>query len=398
MAKAAKRLTAEYSTLNVTHMQMEPINCTARVDGDSIEYWVPTQAPTLVWLFSVKGLGFGPDKVKINVTYLGGGFGRRAETEYALDAGFLAKTVPGTPVKVIWTREDDVQATKPRPLVVQRIEAGLDAQGNLVAWHHRIVAESIYARFAPPAFQKAGGRDITVCEGAVELDYAMPNFEVDYLREQRGLDVAVWRGVGSGHNKFAIETFIEEVAAAAGKDPIELRMQLLAKQPRSRAVIEEVVRMSEWKKKRPAGRALGLAFADAWETKIAQVAEVSVDRKTGRIKVHEIWCAVDPGVAMQPGNIRRQIDSNIAWGLSALREKLVYKNGEPQASNFHDYPVLRMNEMPKITTKVMAGGGKIGGMGEIGLPPVAPAVANAVFKLTGKRLRELPFNEALLKA
>jgi isoquinoline 1-oxidoreductase beta subunit len=397
MAKAAKRVVGEYVTVNLTHMQMEPINCTALVVGDSIEFWAPTQAPTLVWLAAVKGLGFDPGKVKVNTTYLGGGFGRRAENDYAFDAGFLAKAMPGVPIKVIWSREDDVLRTKTRPLVFQRIEAGLDGQGNIVAWHHRIVAESIYARFAPPAFQKAGGRDITVCEGAVEVDYSFPNFETDYLREQRGIDVAVWRGVGSGHNKFAIEQFIEEVAQAAGKDPVDLRLQLLSKQPRARAVIEEVMRMSEYRKPRK-GRALGFAYADAWETKIAMVTEVSVDRKTGKPRVHEIWAAIDPGVPIQPGNIQRQVESNIAWGIGATREKLMIKNGEPQASNFHNYPVLRMAEMPKVTTKVMAGGGKIGGMGEVGLPPVAPAIANAVFKLTGKRLRELPFNEALLKA
>lgn len=397
MAKAAKRLVAEYTSVNVTHSCMEPQNCTARVDGDKIEFWAPTQSRFGVFLAAVKGLGFKPQDVTINVTLLGGGFGRRAENDYALDAGFLAKTVPGTPVKVVWTREDDVQHTKPRPLTVQRLEAGLDAQGNLVAFHHRIVAESIYARFAPPIFEKEGGRDLPVCEGAYEPTYGYPNFLLEYLREQRGVDVAVWRGVGAGYTKFAIESFVDEAAAAAGRDPVEFRMQLLAKQPRGQAVIREAMAMADWNRKRPAGRALGIAYGDTWETFIATVAEVSVDRKSGKFKVHEIWSAVDCGVALQPKNIEIQIESGIIFGLSGLREKLVYKDGVPQQSNFHDYPLQRMNEAPKITTRLMVNNNKPGGIGEVGLPPVAPAVANAVYRLTGKRLRALPFDPNELK-
>jgi isoquinoline 1-oxidoreductase beta subunit len=398
MDKAAKKIVAEYTSLNVTHACMEPMNCTARVDGDKIEFWAPTQTPFGVFLAAVKGLGFKPENVRINVTLLGGGFGRRAENDYALDAGFLARAVPGYPVKMIWQREDDIRYTKPRPLTVQRLEAGLDAQGNLIALRHRIVGESIYRRFAPPLFQKAGQKDPPLCEGAYDLAYSFPNFALEQLLEDRGVDVAVWRSVGGGYTKFALETFLEEVAAAAGKDPIELRMKLLERQPRAQAVIREAMAMSGWDRKRPAGRALGLAYSDIWETHIAQVAEVSVDRKTGAVQVHEIWSAVDCGVALQPKNIQAQIESSVVFGLSALREKLTFKNGEPQQSNFHDYPLLRMNEVPKITTKLLVTDNKPGGMGEVGLPPVAPAVANAVFKLTGKRLRDLPFRTETLKA
>ena len=398
MAKAAKRVTAEYTSLNVTHACMEPINCTARVDGERIEFWAPTQSPFGVFLAAVKAHGFKPENVKINVTLLGGGFGRRAENDYAVDVGFLAKAVPGYPVKLIWTREDDIQFTKPRPLTVQRLEAGLDEQGNLVSFHHRIVGESIYRRFAPPAFQASGGRDLPLCEGAYEPTYAYPNFALEQLLEERGVDVAVWRAVGGGYTKFAIETFIEEVAAAAGKDPVDFRMRLLAKDPRGQAVMREVMAMADWSRPRPAGRALGIAYSDIWETYCAMVAEVSVDRKTGSINVHEIWSAVDTGVALQPRNVERQIESAAVFGLSGVKEKLLYKDGVPQQSNFHDYPVLRMNEVPKITVRVIVTDNKPGGIGEVGLPPVAPAVANAVFKLTGKRLRELPFDPSLLKA
>ena len=228
--------------------------------------------------------------------------------------------------------------------------------------------------------------------------YSYPNFAVEQLFQDTGVDVAVWRSVGGGYTKFAVETFIDEVAAAGGKDPIDLRMQLLAKQPRGQAVIREAMSMAGWNRKRPAGRALGLAYSDIWETFTAMVAEVSVDRKTGKVNVHEIWSAVDPGVAVQPKNIQLQMESAIVWGLSALREKLTYVNGVPQQSNYHDYPVLRMNEVPKINVKVTATDNKPGGIGEVGVPPVAPAVANAVFKLTGKRLRDLPFKTELLKA
>jgi len=236
-----------------------------------------------------------------------------------------------------------------------------------------------------------------VCEGAYEPTYGYPNFLLEYLREQRGVDVAVWRGGGAGYTKFAIETFVEEAAEAAGKDPVEFRMQLLAQQPRGQAVMREVMAMAEWNRKRPAGRALGIAYADSWETYAAMVAEVSVNRKTGKINVHEIWSAVDCGVALQPKNIEIQIESGIIFGLSGLREKLVYQDGVPQQSNFHDYPLQRMNEAPKITTRVIVTNNKPGGIGEVGLPPVAPAVANAVYKLTGKRLRALPFDTAQLR-
>jgi isoquinoline 1-oxidoreductase beta subunit len=399
LATSAKRLVAEYTSLNLTHATLEPQNCTARVDGDKIEFWAPTQSPFGVFLAAVKGHGFKPENVKINTTLLGGGFGRRAENDYAVDVGFLAKAMPGTAVKMIWSREDDTQHSKPRPLAVQRLEAGLDAQGNLVALHHRIAGESVYRRFAPPVFQATGQKDVPLCEGAFEPTYSYPNFALEQLFAETGIDVAVWRSVGGGYTKFALETFVDELAAAAGKDAVDFRLQLLAKDARGQAVIREVMEMSGYRtRKLPAGRALGLAYSDIWETYVAQVAEVSVDRKSGKVTVHEIWSAVDTGVALQPKNIRAQIESSVVWGLGALKEKLIYKDGAVQQSNFHDYPVMRMNEVPKITTKVIVTDNKPGGIGEAGLPPVAPAVANAVFKLTGKRLRDLPFKTELLKA
>jgi isoquinoline 1-oxidoreductase subunit beta len=394
---SGKVLHAEYASHHVHQAQMEPMNCTARVDGDKIEIWTPSQAASAV-AFGATLLGFKPENVTVNITLLGGGFGRRVDFDFMMDAGALAKAMPGTPVKVVWTREDDVQHSKYRPLVAQHLSAALDGQGNVVALRHRIVAESIYARAAPPAFQKAGGRDLPVCEGAEHITYGVPNHVLYYLREQRGVDCGFWRGVGSGYTKFAIETFMDELAAVAGKDPVDYRLGLLKDAPRARAVIEEAVRMADWKRPRR-GRALGIAYSDSWETHCAQVAEVSLDRKTGKVRVHEVWCAVDTGVALQPRNVAAQMESSIMFGLSALTEKITFKDGMVQQSNYHDYPVLRMDEAPLVRVKVIVTDNKPGGIGEVGLPPIAPAVANALYKLNGgKRLRELPFRAEFLKA
>jgi isoquinoline 1-oxidoreductase subunit beta len=396
--RGGKVLHAEYTSQHVHQAPMEPMNCTARVDGDKLEIWTPSQAASLAGIAATVA-GFKPENTTINITLLGGGFGRRVDFDYVIDAALIAKAVQGTAVKVVWSREDDVRHGKYRPLVAQHLSAALDAQGNPVALRHRIVAESIYARAAPPAFQKAGGRDLPVCEGAEHITYGIPNHVLYYLREQRGVDCGFWRGVGSGYTKFAIETFLDELAAAAGKDPVEYRLGLLQKSPRARAVVEEAARMADWKRPRK-GRALGVAYSDSWETHVAQVAEVSLDRKTGKVRVHEVWCAVDTGVALQPKNVVAQMESSIMYGLSAaLAEKITLKDGVVQQSNFHDYPVLRMDEAPRVHVKVIVTDNKPGGIGEVGLPPIAPAVANALYKLNGgKRLHDLPFKPELLKA
>jgi isoquinoline 1-oxidoreductase beta subunit len=396
---SGKVVHAEYSSLHVAQMTMEPMNCTARVDGDKVEFWSPSQAASLVGIAATIA-GFKPENTTINITLLGGGFGRRVDFDYAIDAALLAKSVQGTPVKVVWAREDDVQHGKYRPLVAQHLSGALDAQGNLVAMRHRIVAESIYARAAPPAFQKAGGRDLPVCEGAEHITYGVPNHVLYYMREQRGVDCGFWRGVGSGYTKFAIETFMDQLAAEARKDPVTFRLALLKNSPRAREVIEEVVRMSQWHSPRPVGRALGIAYSDAWETHVAEVAEVSLDKKTGKVRVHEVWCAVDCGVALQPRNVAAQMESSIMFGISAaLAEKIDFKDGVVQQSNYHNYPVLRMDEAPLVHVNVIVTDNKPGGIGEVGLPPIAPAIANALFKLNGgKRLHDLPFKAELLKA
>ena len=376
---------------------MEPMNATALVTGDKIEIWAPSQSPFFIVGGLTRVLGFRPENVTANITLLGGGFGRRVENDYILDAGILAKAMEGKPVKVIWSREDDVQNDKFRPLVAQHLSAGLDDKGNIVAFRHRIVAESIYARVAPPLFQQAGGKDQPVCEGA-EINYDVHNHLVEYLREQRGIDVGFWRAVGPGYTKFAIESLIDEIASGAGRDPVEYRLAMLAKVPRARAVIEEAAKMADWKKPRAAGRALGFAYSDAWNTHCAEIAEVSVDKKTGKFRVHEVWSAVDCGVAVQPANVAVQIEGSIMFGISHLNERITIKEGVVQQSNFHDYPILRMNEAPKVTVKVMPTDNHPGGVGESGLGPIAAAVGNAIAKLTGKRVRTLPFDANLIKA
>jgi isoquinoline 1-oxidoreductase subunit beta len=399
LGKVVKTVTAEYTTEHVAHACMEPMNATAQATGDKLEIWTPTQGPTVaVFLIStVLGL-FKAENIKVNVTLLGGGFGRRFEPDFTIDAAILAKAMGGPPVKVIWSREDDIQHDKYRPLVAQHLTAGLDAQGNLVALRHRIVSESITARAIPDLFAHLKGVDDVVCEGS-EFNYDVPDHRVEYLREQRLVEVGFWRAVGAGYTKFSTESLIDELATAAGRDPIEYRLAMLSKQPRARAVIEEVARMADWKKKRPAGRALGFAYSDHWNAHTAEIVEVSVDPKTGRIRVHEVWATVDPGVAVQPKNVAAQIESSIMYGTSAaLMERITFSGGAVQQSNFHDYPVLRMNEAPKVTVKVMPTDNHPGGIGETGLPPVSAAIANAVAKLTGKRLRGLPFDTKLLKA
>ena len=395
---AAKVLKADFVTEHMAHMCLEPMNATARFTGDKLEIWAPTQSPSIATFACAGVLKMPPADIRVNTTLLGGGFGRRVDADFVIDAALLAKAADGKAVKVTWTREDDVRNDKYRPLVAQHMEVGLDARNNIVGWHHRLAGESIYARANPGAFKAAGGKDAPFHEGA-EILYDVHDITIEYARQERGIDVGFWRAVGGGYTKHAVETMIDEVAAQAKADPVEYRLKMLAKHPRAQAVIREAAQMADWKKPRPAGRALGIAYSDMWETHIAEIVEVSLDRKTGKIMVHKVWAAVDTGVAVLPRNVATQVEGSIIYGLSgALKEQVIFKNGVPQQSNFHDYPVLRMNEVPEIAVKVLVTANAPGGVGECGLPPVAPAIANAVAKLTGKRLRHLPFNEERVKA
>ncbi len=389
IAGASKTFSATYTSEMVSHICMEPMNCTAKVDGDKIEVWAPSQSPTFIIGALGGAAGFKPENITINITLLGGGFGRRVEPDYAVDAALVAKAMPGTPIQVIWTREDDIAHDKYRPLTSQHLVAAVDAQGKITGLLHRVVSEGIYARVAPPAFKASGGKDAPVLEGT-EITYNIDNHNVQFMIEERGVQAGFWRAVGPGYTKFAIETLIDEIARGVGADPLAYRLQLLDKTPRGAAVVREVGAMANWGRSLPAGRALGLAYSDAWNTHIAMVAEVSIEG--GRPRVHQVWAAVDCGHALQPRNIQAQVEGSVVFGLSAaLHERITLKNGEAQQTNLNSYRILRAHETPLITVKVMPTDNHPGGMGEAGLPPIAPAVANAVASLTNKRLRTLPF-------
>jgi isoquinoline 1-oxidoreductase beta subunit len=327
---------------------------------------------------------------------LGGGYGRRIWPDAAVQAAVLSN-ITKKPVKLILTREDDVAAARPRPMTHHLVRAGLDAQGKIVGWHHRLVSENVDAVASPPRFQASGGKDYIGARGLDQAFYAIPNATCEYVRETRGMRVHAWRGIGAGYNKFASECFIDEVAAATGKDPLALRLDLTKDHPRAQAVIKTVVEMSDFKRKRP-GRGMGIAFSDYHGAFSAGVAEVSVDKSTGKIKVHNFWVTADPGLVIQPDHVHGQLESAVVYGLSAaLLEELTVKEGVIQNSNFNDYAVLRMSDLPEIHTCIVTTNNPPAGMGEIGVVTVAPAIANAMFQLTGKRLRHLPMSPDRVK-
>lgn len=398
LGTAARIITATYSTDHVHHATMEPVNATARVTGGRVEIWGPVQAQSALQFAAAHAAGTTPDKVEVTTMLLGGGLGRKSETDFGVDAVLMAKEAEGRPVKVIWTREDDVRHGKYRPMTAQSVRIGLDEKGGIVGWHQRLVCESIMARYYPPQFKDWGGVDEPVVDG-LHLTYAVPGLLTEYVREPRGFDVGFWRSVGAGYTKFAIEGVLDEVAAATGADPVELRRKLLAQQPRGRRVVEVAAEMADWKRAR-VGSALGIAYSDSFGAHCAQVAEVSLDAATGGIRVLRVWCAVDAGIAIQPDNIVAQMEGGILHGIShALYEQVNVGGGEVQEGNFDTYRVLRMSEAPEIKVQIVASTDAPGGIGEVSLPPVAPAIANAVARLTGgKRLRHLPFLPDRVKA
>lgn len=391
LATAAKVITAEYLNDHAYHGTMEPMNATAIVspDGKSAEVWVGTQVPTLVQVFGGFVLETTPDKIKVNTLMLGGGFGRRLENDFVVDALILSN-VTKKPIKVIWSREDDVRNDSYRPLAAQQLKAGIDQDGNLIAWYQRLVCDNVGARFDPDTYKKNKGSDLFTHQD-ITCRYDIANRLGEYVRRTGGVNVGYWRAVGSGYTKFASESFIDEIAKELGKDPVEFRRGLLGHNPRMRKMIETVAEMSDWGKKRD-GSALGIATDEFYETMVAQVAEVSVDRESGEIRVLNLWCAVDPGLAIQPDMVEAQIEGGIVFGLSnALFENLQVKNGVVQQSNFDTLRVMRHADVPIIEVRVIPTDNKPGGVGEAGVPPTGGAVANAVAALTGARLRHMPF-------
>jgi isoquinoline 1-oxidoreductase beta subunit len=396
---AAKVFESTYWSEYTYHAQMEPMNCIAKVaeDGKSAEVWTGAQSTALAAFIASKVLETTPDKIRVHQHLLGGGYGRRVYPDAVVQAVVIAKVSKQT-VKLILTREDDLAAARPRPMTHHVLKAGLDANDNLVGWYHRLVAENVDAVAVPPRFEASGGKDYIGWRGLDTAFYGIPNVQAEAVREIRGMRVHAWRAIGSGYNKFASESFLDEVAQATGKDPLAIRLDLTKDHPRARACLTAVAEMCEWGKKRPDGRSLGIAFSDYHDTLSAGVAEVSLDRASGKIKVHNYWIAVDPGIAVQPDNVHAQLESAVIYGLSAaLLEELSVKDGAVQQSNFHDYQVLRMSDVPQIHTRLIVSDHPPTGMGEIGVITVAPAIGNAVARLAGKRLRHLPMTPERVK-
>ena len=398
LSGATRVVVREYLNDHVYHAQMEPMNATADVRRDGVDIWVGTQAPTRTQRDVAKALGASEDTIKVHQMFLGGGFGRRATVEASVDAALVSRAVD-RPVKLILSREDDLLAGTFRPMTAQRIEVGLDAAGGMVGWRHRVIGEPVGDFVYHPGYLKAAkNRDVIFMMGA-ELPYytKVANWQSDHVMTPERTRVAAWRGIGAGYTKFAVESMIDEIAHMNKVDPLAFRLQL-TDDSRTRRVLEKVAEMSGWGRKRPGNTALGLAFAEygAFAPKfgslIASVAEISVDRRTGRIRVHNYWAAADATLAVNPGAFAAQVESAIIWGLSAaLKERVTMVNGVVQQTNFHEYEVMRMAEVPAVHVEVLTGGPMPTMVGELGVPGTAPAVANAFFALTGKRLYHMPF-------
>jgi isoquinoline 1-oxidoreductase beta subunit len=391
IAGAAKTITAEYEVPYLAHAMMEPLNCVVDLRADRCEIWTGTQFQTGDRMAAAAAAGLKPEQVQIHTTLLGGGFGRRANpaSDFVLEAVQVAKAAR-VPVKVVWTREDDIRGGYYRPMWYDRMVGGVDAAGNPVAWTHTIVGQSIFQGTLFEQFGIKDGIDSASVEGAADLLYGIPNLQVDLHTPRIGVPVLWWRSVGHSHNGFAVEAFFDELAHAGGKDPYQLRRTLLANQPRMRAVLDLVAQKANWGKPLPAGRGRGIATHFSFDSYVGQVAEVSVD-KTGAVRVHRMVCAVDCGQVVNPDSVKAQMEGGIIFGLTAaLKAEITLDGGRVQQRNFHDYPMLRINESPEIEVYIVPSTENPTGVGEPGVPPVAPAVANAIFAATGKRVRKLP--------
>ncbi|MGZ6239207.1 MAG: molybdopterin cofactor-binding domain-containing protein [Syntrophales bacterium] len=387
---AAKPIRATYEVPFLAHAVMEPLNCLIDFSGESCNIQTGTQSQTGDRNAAARVLGLPPEQINLKTTLLGGGFGRRANphADFVTEAAHVAKAVK-KPVKVIWTREDDIRGGYYRPMWYDRIEAALDTEGNPVAWHHRIVGQSILLG-TPFKSMIQDGIDVTSVEGAADIPYAIPNVLVELHSPTVVIPVQWWRSVGHSHTAFVVESFIDELAHASGKDPYEFRLKLLEKHPRHKGVLALAAEKARWGASLPAGRGRGIALHESFGSFIAQVAEASVDDR-GKVCVHKVVCAVDCGMVVNPDTVAAQMEGGIVFGLTAaLHGAITFKKGRVEQSNFHNYPMLRISEMPEVEVHIMPSREPPGGVGEPGVPPIAPAVANAVFAATGKRVRTLP--------
>jgi isoquinoline 1-oxidoreductase beta subunit len=393
--KSVKKLEATYEVPYLAHATMEPLNCTAEVREGACELWVGTQFQTGDQAAAAKICGLEPKQVQVHTTFLGGGFGRRAspDADFVSDAVHLAKAT-GKPVKVIWTREDDMRGGYYRPMWVSRIRAGLDDRGTPIAWHHTIVGQSILAGTPFGAAMIKEGVDETSVEGSADSPYlaAIQNHLIDLHSTQAPVPVVWWRSVGHSHTAFVIESFLDELAQSISRDPFTFRRGLLPGGPPRRA-LDACADLFGWGRPLPLGHGAGLAVHQSFGSAVAQAAEISVER--GRIRVHRVACAIECGPVVNPDGVEAQMQGAIVFGLSAaLHGAITLKDGRVEQSNFHDYPLVRIPEMPRIDVRIVPSTMKMGGVGEPGVPPIAPAVANAVYKATGQRLRSLPLRLA----
>ena len=396
MASAVTKVEATYQVPFLAHAAMEPMNCTVHVRKDGCEVWVGNQVIARAQAAAAQTAGLPLDQVVVHNHLIGGGFGRRLEIDGVIRAVQIAQHVEG-PVKVVWTREEDIQHDMYRPYFFDRMSAGLDQKGMPIAWNHRFAGSSILARWLPPAFNN--GLDPDTTDGAINLTYALPNMHVEYLRvEPPGIPTAFWRSVGPSHNVFVVESFMDELAAAAKQDPVKYRRALLDKAPRAKAVLDLAAEKSGWGQRLPHGVGRGVSIQYVFGTYMAQVAEVDVS-KDGAVRVRRVVCAVDCGTVVNPDTVRAQIEGAIIFGITAaLYGEITLKDGSVEQTNFDTYQVLRINEAPAIEVHIVQSAEPPGGMGEPGTSAIVPAVTNAIFAATGKRLRKLPVDTAQLRS
>ena len=384
-------LRSVYEVPYLAHAAMEPMNCTAWVRPDDAEIWVGTQAQGPSQAIAAQLTGLAPEKIRIRTQYLGGGFGRRFAPDFLIEAVSLSKAVQ-SPVKVVYTREDDMHAAYYRPMALCALEAGLDNQGWPIRWHGTTVTDSIAEGTGFESAIIKGGIDQTSVEGLSDIAYNIPEFKVDWIRFHPGVRVWFWRSVGHTQNSFFAESFMDELAHAAGQDPFQYRRALLDKSPRHRAVLELVANRAQWGEPLPAGHAIGIAIVESFGSIVAEVAEVSLQQ--GKPRVHRVVIAADVGTVINPDTVAAQLEGAMVFGLSAaLYGQITLDEGRPRQSNFNDYPLVRLDEMPRVAVHLVPSGEAPGGVGEPGTPPIAPAVCNALFALTGQRVYRLPLSE-----
>ncbi len=388
LASAAKKIEAEYEVPFLAHATMEPQNCTAHARADRCDVWAPTQNQTNTQAIAAMITGLDPKAVFVHTTFLGGGFGRRFETDFVAEAVEISKAIGG-PVKVTWSREDDIQHDYYRTASHAHFTAGLDADGWPVVWVNTIACPSLMARFGPLK-DNFDRRSVEICDS---VPYAIPNILVDYQLADVGIPIGFWRSVGASQNGFFLESFIDEIAAAGKKDPYALRRRLLAKSPRHLAALETAAEKAGWGAPLPADRFRGIAVVSSYFGYVAQVIEISVDRKARTLKVRRVVCALDCGRIVNPASIDAQVKSSVVYGLTAaLRGAITIERGRVQQKNFNDYQVLRIHEMPVVDVHIIPSEEAPTGAGEFTLPPVAPALCNAIFAATGNRVRRLPIH------